>query len=281
MAYEIKNRLGLHIRIQSSIVQILEKAHELDLPFFQCFFVRQETGKIIGVSAEEVRLFLKIRRERYQDLFCHGSYWINLASLGNNGYYSLRNEIELAKRLEFTHFLLHPGTAKGAVDKSQGIRALASCLNDIVSKEQDITILLENTCHGKLAVGSDILDFKLLLEQLDMPERIGFCIDTAHAYSFGYNIADDDCQDEFILLLEKTIGLQSIKLIHLNDIHDRLGSRMDRHSIAGEGKIGKSALARFALHPSLQHIPLLLELPDISLDHERLVLENVRLWKND
>jgi len=270
-----KKRVGLHIRIQSSIVQLLERAEQLQLPFFQCFFVRQETGKLVGVSAQEIRYFLQFRRQHFQDLFCHGSYWINLASLENNGYLSLRREITLAKRLEFTHFLLHPGTAKGATNKSQGIDALAFSLNDILEKERDISIVLENTCHGKLAVGSDILDFKTLLEKIDKPERIGFCIDTAHAYSFGYNIANDHEQDNFISLLEQTIGIERIKLLHLNDSSDRLGSRVDRHAIIGEGKIGMSALTRFALHPSLQAIPLLLELPDLSVEKEQSILEMI------
>src|SRR5437667_347320 len=134
MEFSINRRLGLHLRVQTSILQLLERAEQLQLPFFQCFFVRQETGTLIGVSA------------------------------------------------------------------------------------QDITIVLENTCHGKLAVGSDILDFKVLLEKINKPERIGFCIDTAHAYSFGYDIADDQMQDDFIRLLESTIGIERIKLIHLNDL---------------------------------------------------------------
>jgi deoxyribonuclease-4 len=204
-----------------------------------------------------------------------------LASLGNNGLPSLRREITLAKRLEFTHFLLHPGTAKGATEKSQGIDALAFCLNDMLKKEQDIEIVLENTCQGKLAVGSDIFDFKVLLEKIDMPERIGFCIDTAHAHSFGYNITDDESQDAFIALLDKTISLERIKLLHLNDVHDACGSRKDRHAVIGEGAIGSNALKRFALHPQLQTIPFVLELPDMSVEQEKIAIEAVYTWEKE
>lgn len=281
MEHELKKRLGIHIRIQSSIVQLLERAEQLDVPFFQSFFVRQETGALVGVSAAEVRHFLAIRRARYNDLICHGSYWINLASLGNNGHQSLRREITLAKRLEYTHFLLHPGTAKGAVEKSQGIDALALCLNDILKKEQDIQILLENTCHGKLTVGSDILDFKVLLEKIDMAERIGFCIDTAHAHSFGYNIIDNESQDTFIAFLDETIGLGRIALLHLNDVHDACGSRKDQHAVIGEGAIGSKALKRFALHPQLETIPFVLELPEMSVEQEKVIIETVYRWRKE
>ena len=271
----MKKRLGLHIRIQSSFAQLLEKMEHLDIPFFQCFFVTQATGKLITITPQEENYFLHERRRRFQYLFCHGSYWINLASLGNNGYRSLLQEIALAKRLEFTHFVLHAGTAKGAVNKSQGIDALAFCLNSVIKKERDIVFLLENTCHGNLAVGSDITDFKQVLEKIDKPERIGFCIDTAHAYSFGYKITDQQSQLDFIRLLDATLGLDRIKLIHLNDSAESFSSRIDRHAVFGKGKIGFETLVQFAQQPLLQHIPIILEMPELALEEEKLILKEL------
>lgn len=274
----MKNRVGVHIRIRSSLHKLLQRAAVLDLPFFQCFFVPQATGKLIQVTDDEIHEFLKFRRARFDDLYCHASYWVNLSSLGNNGYPQLRREIIFAKQLEFTHFVLHAGTAKGAIHRSEGIDALACALNDLFKRERDITVLLENTCHSKLAVGSDILDFKQLLEKLDRPERIGFCIDTAHAYSFGYDVSNVEGQESFISLLDATIGIERIKLIHLNDTVEQLGSFIDRHGIVGQGNIGEEALKRFAMHSSLQHIPLLMELPELSVQQELLILEKVRSW---
>ncbi len=274
----MKNRLGVHIRMRSSLSELLQRADSLELPFFQCFFVPQETGKLIQATNDEIREFVRIRRQRFTTLFCHVSYWVNLSSLGNNGYPQLRREIAFAKRLEFTHFVLHAGSAKGAFNTMQGIDALATTLNDLFKREGDITILLENTCHGNLAVGSDITDFKLLLEKLDQPERVGFCIDTAHAYSWGYDIATIGEQHIFIDFLDATIGLERIQLIHLNDTVERLGSRIDRHGIVGQGNIGEDALKAFANHPLLFDIPLLMELPDLPVDEERVIIERVRNW---
>ena len=274
----IKNRVGVHIRMRASLKELIQRADSLDLPFFQCFFVPQESGKLISAVQEDILEFLQFRRARFTNLFCHVSYWVNLASLGNNGFSQLRREIIFAKRLEFTHFVLHAGTAKGALDRMQGIDALAIALNNLFRYERDINLLLENSSHGNLAVGSDINDFKLLLEKLDRPERLHFCIDTAHAYSFGYNVADIAEQEKFIALLDVTIGLHRIKLIHLNDTVERLGSRIDRHSIVGQGSIGKESLYHFVMHPQLQHIPLLLELPELSVEEELSILNKVREW---
>lgn len=274
----MNQRVGVHIRMRSSLHELLQRADALDLPFFQCFFVPQETGKLIQVTDDDVHEFLKVRRARFDDLYCHASYWVNLSSLGNNGFPQLRREVIFAKRLEFTHLVLHAGTAKGAAHKSEGIDALAIALNNLFKRERDITVLLENTCHANLAVGSDILDFKYLLEKIDRPERIGFCIDTAHAYSFGYDVVHPDTQLSFIDFLDTTIGIERIKLIHLNDTTEKLGSFIDRHSIVGQGNIGEDALKSFAMHPALQHIPLLIESPELSVHEELLVLDKVRAW---
>lgn len=274
----MKNKVGVHIRMRSRLDELLERADALDLPFFQCFFVPQEIGKLIQLSDDEIRTFLNIRRKRFSELYCHASYWVNLASLGNNGYPQLRREVLLAKRLEFTHIVLHAGTAKGAKHKNEGIDALAIALNNLFKRESHITVLLENTCHSNLAVGSDITDFQYLLEKIDHPERIGFCIDTAHAHSYGYDVTSVEGQNSFINLLQKTIGIERIKLIHLNDTVEKLGSFIDRHGIVGQGNIGEAALKRFAMHSALQHIPLLMELPELSIHEELAILDKVRNW---
>jgi len=274
----MNNRVGAHIRMRSSLHELLERADALNLPFFQCFFVPKETGKLIYASEDEIRAFLKVRRAQFNDLYCHASYWVNLASLGNNGYVQLRKEVTFAKRLEFTHLVLHAGSANGATHKSEGISALAVALNNLCRQERDITILLENTCHSNLAVGSDILDLQQLLEKIDFPERIGFCIDTAHAHSYGYDVVSAKGQHDFIALLDTTIGLDRIKLIHLNDTTEKVGSFLDRHSVVGKGNIGEGALKRFAMNSQLQHIPLLIESPELSVEDELAVLNTIRGW---
>lgn len=272
------NRIGVHIRMRSSLKELLQRADFLDLPFFQCFFVPQESGKLIQATMADINEFLAIRRTQFTTLFCHISYWVNLASLGNNGFTQLRREILFAQRLEFNHFVLHAGNAKGAINKTQGIDALAAALNNLFRLERTITILLENGCHGNLVVGSDINDFRLLLEKIDKPERLAFCIDTAHAYSFGYNIALLQEQEKFIQLLDSCIGIERIKLIHLNDTTEKLGSRIDRHAVIGKGLIGSDALRNFAVHQQLQHIPIIMELPELSAQEELVVLNRVREW---
>lgn len=270
------NRTGLHIRLMDSIVNVALKAKNYQVPFLQCFFVLQSTGKLAQFSAKEIQEFVQLRRTYFKQLYLHGSYWINLASAYNAGIAALHRELAFAKQLEFTHIILHPGSAKGLTTRLDGIDILARHLNALLKKERDIKVVLENTAHGNISVGSDITDFALLLQKLDEPERLSFCIDTAHAFAYGYDIVND--LDGFIAELDKTIGINTIVLIHMNDTQEKLGSHIDRHAIPGEGLIGQEALQRFIRHPRICHIPVLMELPVLEEEKELEVLQKIRTW---
>lgn len=174
--------------------------------------------------------------------------------------------------------ILHPGTAKGAKNKIEGIDALVAILNETMQQENRVRLVLENAVHGKMTVGSNLEDFAILKSKLKYPDQISFCIDTAHAYAHGYDITDPNKLEEFIALLDRTMGIDQIVLIHLNDTTNKLGSRIDQHAVPGEGRIGEDALKRFVLHPRLKHIPLLIEPPILSDEEQFALLEKVRSW---
>ena len=92
--------------------------------------------------------------------------------------------------LSFLILFCHSGSAKGSTHYKEGVDILARALNILLKQEARIKVVLENTAHGKLTVGSDLTDFYELRQKLDNPERISFCVDTSHAYAYGYDIAD-------------------------------------------------------------------------------------------
>ena len=257
--------VGLHLRLNNSLVDLANEAELLNIDFFQCFFVEQSSRKTIAPEKNDVDQFLRIRRERFDTLYAHASYCVNLASLNYNGHRALHREAEMARRLEFTHIILHPGSANGAIERTQGIDALARALNTIVKLERDIIFLLENTAHGSLSVGSNLLDFKALRSKLDQPDMVRYCIDTAHAYAYGYNIGDISEQESFIRLLDETVGIENIDLFHLNDTKKACGSRIDRHEIVGNGAIVHAAVKHLVLHEKVAHLPILMEAPYLAI----------------
>lgn len=271
-------QIGVHIRVTESLQFLVDKATRLQVPFFQCFFIIQEIRKIIRPTDKDIKTFVTQRRDLFDTVYLHGSYWINLAGIANNGHGALRRELRLAKKLEFTHIILHAGSAKGAQNRLEGIDAMARTFNYIFKKEHDIRFVLENTAHGNMSVGGDLNDFLLLKEKLDHPEKLLFCIDTAHAHSYGYDIVDSSERESFIDHIANTVGIDSVALIHLNDAYEKCGSRHDRHQVVGEGEIGQQALKAFVMHKRLAHIPIIMELPIVTESKELSVLNLVRSW---
>jgi len=273
--------VGLHIRITDSLITAADKALRLQLPFFQCFFVHQETGALMSLSDQEKTEFIDVYRSHFSHLYLHGSYWINLAGITYNGYSAFRSELEMAKRLSFTHMVVHAGSAKGAQHKQQGIDALARILNRILKRENDVQIMLENTAHKNMTIGSDIADFGILLEQLNYPEKVGFALDTAHAFVYGYDINTQAGCDSFVQLVDDTIGLERVMLLHINDASQPCGSCIDKHAVLGEGLINSEMLKRIVTHPRLSTVPIILELPVLPEDQEHGLVRLVNEWRSE
>lgn len=281
-----KQNIGLHLRINTTLSEVVEQALAYGLSSFQFFLIQQKTEKYLSLSSKEKEDFLKIRRSHLGNLYIHSSYWINPATNNKDTFaiskMLLNKEIKFAQSLEVEYLVLHAGSAKGYKPtkddpdgKQQGITTLAKMLNSILKKDSGVQILLENSAHGKKSIGNDLNDFSSLLQELDYPEKIGFCLDTAHAFSYGYDLAPIN---EFIQVLDKTLGLDKIKLIHFNDSQDAHGSMQDRHAFPGQGTIGKKILQPFIRHPQLITIPKIIEGPEWDKAKTMQALEEIYTW---
>ena len=271
-------RIGLHLRLDTTLVDVIQRALRFNVDFFQCFLTLKTAGRVVPLNSSDIKEFIVLRRQYFKEVYLHVSYWVNPSTINYNPHRLLKRELSLAKKLEFTHVIFHPGSAKGARNVQEGIDALAKMLNKLMKKEPSFVFVLENVAQKLPSIGGDINHFRLLLKKLDYADRIRFCIDTAHAFSFGYNIIDDDGQDEFIALLDEYIGLEKICLIHLNDNEEGLGSNVDRHAKLGEGKIGLEPLKRFIMHPKLKHIPVISEPPIMSEQELEAELKKMVDW---
>lgn len=269
---------GLHLRLNSSFLHVVQQAQALQLKTFQCFFISQETHEAVPISQEDKDLFLREYRSQFDSLYLHGSYWINLATVRPSQQRVFFRERDMADRLQFTHMVIHPGAATGGRNKGEGIDALARFLNTVCAQPSPVKLVLENGIHAGMSVGGDLHDFRLVLEKVDFPDRVFFCIDTAHAYSYGYDVAKKETQSAFIGQLEKDLGLSRIILIHLNDTKERLGSRIDRHAVIGQGNIGLDALRDFIADERVKECDVILELPAVPLEQERALFEMVKGW---
>lgn len=268
-------KIGLHIRLSQTLCEMAQYAHSLNVPIFQCFFIHQETNQLVIPDQDQMAEFLKVWRPLFTDLYLHGSYWINLTS--GNSIKIIKRELELAQKLAFTHIIIHPGSVRKGTKKNEGIARIAKHLNTILKMDYGIKIVLENSAHAGVCLGGDLHDFQILREQLDEPEKLFFCIDTAHAYVYGYNLAAEAELFKFFTLIEHTIGFDSIALIHLNDTAQKCGSKIDKHDTVGQGNLA-AILPAFINFPALAKIPIITELPILNNDEELRVLQTIRSW---
>ncbi len=264
---DCNHSLGLHLRLESTLSHLVATAQAYGISTFQFFLVVEGDRKHIAPSQQEIDAFVRARRNLFGPLYVHSSYWVNPASSNKATFLLsralLKKELALAQALEVNFLVLHAGSAKGyrptandPTGKQRALRTLARMLNNLMKYTGEVTILLENTAHGKKTIGSDLEDFVLLKSYLNFPEKIGFCLDTAHAFSYGYSL---EPVDDFLAIVDRTMGLNALKLIHFNDTNDVQGARLDQHAFPGQGNIGKSTLQGILHHSTLASVPKIIE----------------------
>jgi len=278
-----KHTVGLHLHLSTTLCDMAETARALGLKTFQFFLVRELKQKYITVNREETNAFVKIRQEHFSTLYLHSSYWIN-ACTADQSIFALskrlfQKELDAVVALELNYLVLHAGSAKGQsvtpedpYGIKKGIEQLAKLLNELCKQYPTVQLLLENTAFGKNTIGSNLADFVLLRSFLDFPERVGYCLDTAHAFAYGYAL---DPLDDFIKIVDESLGLENIKLIHFNDSVLRFGCMQDMHAFPGEGKIGKDAMANLLNHPVFAPLPKIIEYPDGDLEEILQKVKNI------
>jgi deoxyribonuclease-4 len=137
-------------------------------------------------------------------------------------------------------------------------------------------LLLENTAGERGDISSRIIDVAEIMNAVGSALVAGICLDTCHAFQAGYNLSREEGLDKIVKEIERHMGLERVKLIHLNDSKRAFNAGVDRHEHIGTGEIGKEGLERIIRHPSLKDIPLILETPKNSEEDDLRNLNVVR-----
>lgn len=259
-------RIGFHAPIKGGLHNALLVSRELGCDTVQIFSRNPRGWMAKPLTAADVSLFRKTRRlTKLSPVVIHCNYLVNLAAADQlmleKSRWSFREEVERALLLGVDYLVVHPGSARGACE-ADGIR---TCIESLKFACRGLPlgklrILLENTAGQGECIGHR---FEHLREIMDSckPLRVGVCFDTAHAFTAGYDIREEDGLKALIQRMEKTVGTKNVKAIHFNDSRAPYNSRVDRHWHIGEGHIGTDALRRVASHPKLAHAAFILETP--------------------
>ena len=192
----------------------------------------------------------------------HAPYIINLANPNNYDFNVnfLKQEIKRVESIGVTKLVLHPGSHVG-LGVDEGIKNIVSALNDSLDEKDNVIVCLETMAGKGSEVGVSFEELKRIIDGVKLKNKIGICMDTCHLNDAGYDISDfDKILDDF----DKIIGLNYLKVIHINDSKNPMGSHKDRHENIGVGTIGFNNLINVIYNKRLDGIPKILETPYIG-----------------
>jgi deoxyribonuclease-4 len=224
---------------------------------------RWDVKDIPGAEIEE----FKSLREQYgiSPVYIHTSYLINIATkdrdLREKSREMLILEMERAEAIGADFVILHPGSASGD-DKTASKKRVIRVLNKIAETGTwKPGLLLENTAGERGDIASAITGLSEIMNSIKGEFISGVCIDTCHAFTAGYDIRVDRGMKRITQEIREYIGIDKVKVIHLNDSKRDAGSHVDRHDHIGKGKIGVKGLSTFVHSDVFSGIPLILETP--------------------
>ena len=275
-------RIGFHAPIKGGLHNALIVAKEIGCDTVQIFSRNPRGWAAKPLSEADISLFRKTRRlTKLKPVVVHCNYLVNLAAADDlilqKSRESFREEVERSLLLGVDYLVVHPGSARGSCE-ADGIRTCSASLKFACRglKMGKLKILLENTAGQGECIGHR---FEHLREIMDACPNLplGVCFDTAHAFTAGYDIREEDGLASLIDRIESTVRTKNVRAIHFNDSRAAYNSRVDRHWHIGEGHIGTEALRRVAQHPKLAHAAFILETP---YDDPRADLQNLNMLRS-
>ncbi|UCC45867.1 MAG: deoxyribonuclease IV [Candidatus Zixiibacteriota bacterium] len=208
----------------------------------------------------------------------HSSYLINIGSpdpaLYEKSYLSLKEEMERCEALKIPNLAIHPGSHVGSGEEA-GMNRIIEAVNRLFSelKEDNVWLLLETTAGQGSNLGYSFEQLAYMIAGVEDKSRIGVCLDTCHIFGAGYPIVEPKDYKKTIKAFNDIVGLDRLRIIHVNDSKKEFGSRKDRHEHIGQGYIGLDGFRNFVNDRRLKKVPMILETPkgeDLKEDIENL-----------
>ncbi|WP_411677944.1 deoxyribonuclease IV [Caproicibacter sp.] len=274
-------KIGCHLSAAKGYAAMGRDAISIGANTFQFFTRNPRGGKARALDPEDESKFLSLMRENRMGPFvAHAPYTMNVCSGDEKtrafGRSVLADDLERLERLPGNFYNFHPGSHVGQ-GSEEGIRMIADALNEALTPEMNTTVLLETMAGKGSEVGRSFEELRAILDRVELSEKVGVCLDTCHVFDAGYDLVGDP--DGVLAEFDRVIGLGRLKAVHLNDSKNPLGSRKDRHELIGKGHIGFGALLRFARHPAVRDLPLILETPNDLSGHGREIAEISQEWE--
>ena len=264
--------IGSHVGFnkETQIIGSIKEALSYGANAFMFYTGAPQNTNRSPIDKELVILGKKVLEENnieINNVVIHAPYIINLANPKNEEFNIsfLKQEIERVEQLGFNKIVLHPGSHVG-LGVEEGIKNISKCLNMVLNKNTKVNILLETMAGKGTEIGKNFEEIKKIIDNTFCNENLKVCMDTCHMNDAGYDVTKfDELLDEF----EKTIGLDRLECIHINDSKNIRESHKDRHENIGYGTIGFDNMIDIIYNERIKNIPKILETPYVSLNGKR------------
>lgn len=257
-------KIGCHLSASKGYANMAKEALKIGGNTFQYFTRNPRGGSVKELNMKDVEEYKKIANENgIEVILAHAPYTINVCSADEKirkfGIETMKDDIKRLEVVGNSMYNFHPGSHVGQ-GSEEGIKLIIKALNEILTKKQKTTVLLETMAGKGSEVGRSFEEIKAIIDGVELKEKIGVCLDTCHVYDAGYDIVND--LDGVLNKFDKIIGLERLKAIHLNDDKNPFESHKDRHEKIGEGSIGIEAFRRIINDERLENLPFYLETPN-------------------
>lgn len=261
--------LGAHMPTAGGLHLVFARIAQVRGDALQLFTRNQRQWAAPDVARDEAAVFAAAWANWGRPhVFSHASYLINLASpdeaLWRKSSDALSREFLRCARLGIRWVVLHPGAHKNTGPEA-GVVRVATGLDQAFAKAGtmagSVGLLLENTAGAGTSLGADPEELGAIMTASGHADRLGVCWDTCHGFAAGHDLRDQRGLDRILTRLDRAVGLENLRLLHLNDSKTGLGSRRDRHEHIGQGRIGPAGFATVLNDPRLADLPMVLETP--------------------
>jgi deoxyribonuclease IV len=254
---------GAHVSSAGGISNAIDRIEAIGGNAVQIFTQSPRMWKPTAHAPEELERFRKRRtKARVKHVACHALYLVNLASrdpeIRSKSFDALCATMETARAIEADAVVFHVGSHLG-YGFAEAVEIVGAELRELLQLTTDrLWLCLENTAGAGGTIGRSVDELAVLFDALDGHARLGLCLDSCHWWASGVDVTDAVALEDALGELDARIGLDRIRLLHVNDSKTQLGSNRDRHEVVAEGVLG-DGLATFLGHPAFRDLPAVLE----------------------
>ena len=271
--------IGAHVSAAGGVENAPANAHGIGATGFALFTKNQRQWVAAPLTAAQIDAF-RTACDQYgytpAQILPHDSYLINLGHPEREALEKSRaaflDEMQRCEALGLDRLNFHPGSHLQKISPERSLDLIAESINIALDKTRGVTAVIENTAGQGSNLGFAFEHLAYLIERVEDKSRVGVCIDTCHAFAAGYDLRTAEACDKTFAELERVVGFEYLKGMHLNDAMKILGSHVDRHTPLGEGMIGMECFRYIMQDARFDGIPLILETPDEQRWPEEIAL---------